>query len=230
MINLKLLKKYKYLITITLTILLILFTIYLKTKLKNNQYDNIITKIDNIELINNDENIKQDELCYVDIKGAIINPNVYEVNCDSKVSDVINMAGGLTKEADTSLTNLAKKITNEMVIIIYTKEEVKNSNIVDTVIKVVEKECICPNIQNDGCINNKINGTISNNQEENTLININTATVEMLQTLPGIGESKAKAIVKYREQNGNFKSIEEIQNVDGIGTKLYEEIKIYITT
>ena len=71
-----------------------------------------------------------------------------------------------------------------------------------------------------------------NNDEvnENGLININTASKEKLLTIPGIGESKAKAIIKYREENGNFISIEDIQKVDGIGSKLYEEIKIYITT
>ena len=128
---------------------------------------------------------------------------------------------------DTSVTNLAKQITNEMVIIIYTEEEVKNSNIVDTVVKVVEQECVCPNIQNDGCINDKITDTIGG---DTTLVNINTATLEQLTTIPGIGDAKATSIIKYREANGNFKSIEDIQNVDGIGSKLYEEIKTYITT
>ena len=144
------------------------------------------------------------------------------------VSAII-LAGGLTKEADTSVTNLAKKVTDEMVIIIYTKNEVKNSNIVDTVIKVVEKECVCPNIQNDGCLNTEIKDNISNN-ENNSLVNINTASVEELQTIDGIGESKAKSIVEYRNNNGLFKRIEDIKNVEGIGDKLYETIKVYITT
>ena len=112
-----------------------------------------------------------------------------------------------------------------MVIIIYTKEEVKNSNIVDTVIKVVEKECICPNIENDGCLNTEIKDTIG----ETKLININTATIEELMTISGIGESKAKAIIEYRNKN-KFEKIEDILNVSGIGNNLYEEIKIYITT
>ena len=148
---------------------------------------------------------------------------------NSVVIDAINLAGGLTKEADTSIINLAKKITDEMVIIIYTKDEVKNSNIVDTVIKVVEKECICPNIQNDGCLNTEIKDNITNG-DSNSLVNINTATVEELQTITGIGESKARSIVEYRTNNGLFQNIEDIKNVDGIGDKLYESIKIYITT
>ena len=145
------------------------------------------------------------------------------------VNDVINIAGGLTNDADTSVINLAKKITDEMVIIIYTKEEVKKSNIVDTVIKVVEKECVCPNIENDGCLNNEINDTITNKDDVN-LVNINTASIDELKTINGIGDSKAKNIIEYRKKNGNFKSIEDIKNVEGIGDTLYETIKIFITT
>lgn len=114
-----------------------------------------------------------------------------------------------------------------MVIIVYTKEEVKNSNVVDTVIKIVEQECVCPNVKNDGCLNTEIDNTISNG---NGLININTATLEQLQEIDGIGESKAKKIIEYREEKGKFTSIEDIMNVDGIGEKLYETIKAYITT
>ena len=109
------------------------------------------------------------------------------------------------------------------------EEEVKKSNIVDTVIKVVEKECICPNIENDGCLNNEITDNITN-KEESSLVNINTASIEELQTLSGIGESKAKKIIEYREKNGKFKNIEDIKNVEGIGESLYETIKIHITT
>lgn len=174
----------------------------------------------------NEEEVQ--EKCTIDIKGEINSPGVYKVDCEYTVYDVINTAKGLTANADTSVINLAKKVANEMVIIIYSKEEVKNSNIVDTVIKVVEKDCVCPNIQNDGCINDKIDEELDNNNQE--LININIADSDKLQELPGIGEAKAKAIIKYREEIGNFKTIEDLLNVDGIGNSLYEEIKIFITT
>ena len=114
-----------------------------------------------------------------------------------------------------------------MVIIIYTNEEVKNSNIVDTVIKVIDKECVCPNIQNDGCINTEINDSITN---VNKTININTATLDELMSINGLGEAKAKAIIKYREENGYFKIIDDLLNVSGIGEALFEKIKEYITT
>ena len=195
----------------------------MKLKL-NNKKDDIVEEESILEL-KNEIVFENGNLCTVDIKGAVKEPGVYLIECNKTVNDVILLAGGLLKNSDTSVINLAKKITDEMVIIIYTKEEVKNSNIVDTVVKVVEKECVCPNIQNDGCINDEI----ADNINQSKLININTATLEELLTLPGIGEAKAKAIIKYRVDNNGFKEIAELLNVDGIGTKLYEEIKVYLT-
>ena len=225
----RLLKRIKYpLISIVLLTTIILL-VYTKRLLNKSKYEEVVIP-NNLEEVNIvEEKAEKEENCTIDIKGAIKNPGVYTTSCNSTVYDIIKLSGGLNDDADTSITNLAKKVTNEMVIIIYTKEEIKNSNIVDTVVKVVEKECICPNIQNDGCINNEITSNIGNN-DNTTLININTATKEILQTLPGIGESKAKAIIQYREEHGNFSNIEELKNVEGIGDKLYEDIKIYITT
>lgn len=225
----KLIRKLLYPITIICLIFIIAVVFYLKQKLNNQKYDNIEI---NDELIVKEETKKEDiatvNTCKIDIKGAVKNPGVYSVDCTHTVNDVISVAGGLKDNADTSVINLAKAVENEMVIIIYTKEEVKNSNIVDTVVKVVEKECVCPNIQNDGCINDEITDNIGEDNSE--LININTATLSELQSLTGIGESKAKAIIKYREENGNFKTIDDLLNVDGIGENLYEQIKAYITT
>lgn len=224
----KLIRKAVYPITIILFVFIITCVIYVKNNLNNNKY-NDIEVVNDIEKeifeINEEGNNKYS----IDIKGAVNSPGVYLLDSNLTVNDAINMAGGLTKDADTSVTNLAKKISDEMVIIIYTKEEVKNSNIVDTVIKVVEKECVCPNIQNDSCLNTEITDNITN-KEDGGLVNINTASEEELQTITGIGEGKAKSIVEYRNTNGKFNSIEDIKNVEGIGDKLYEQIKIYITT
>jgi len=224
----KIIRRLVYPITIVLFVFIIICLVLVKRNLNNNKYNNIEIVNDIIkEPIKTDEN---ENIKYnIDIKGAVKKPGVYHLDSNLTVNDVINIAGGLTENADTSITNLAKKITDEMVIIIYTKEEVKKSNIVDTVIKVVEKECICPNIQNDSCLNTEITDNITNKDNEG-LVNINTATIEELQTINGIGESKAKSIIEYRKTNGKFKSIEDIKNVEGIGDKLYETIKIYITT
>lgn len=223
---LRFLKKYKYVITIFLFMLIIFYIVFVKVNLKSKEKN----LVDNQVVINEVEKVEvdlKDDLVYVDIKGAVKKPGVYKINSDKKIIDVITMAGGLMENANTDNINLSKKVTDEMVIIIYTNEEVKNSNIVDTVIKVIDKECVCPNIQNDGCINTEINDSITN---VNKTININTATLEELMSINGLGEAKAKAIIKYREENGYFKIIDDLLNVSGIGEALLEKIKEYITT
>ena len=67
------------------------------------------------------------------------------------------------------------------------------------------------------------------NNEENKIVSLNSATIEEIQSLPGIGESKAKAIIKYRDENGLFQNVEDIKNVSGIGDSLFEKIKDYIS-
>lgn len=223
---LRFLKKYKYVITIFLFMLIIFYIVFVKVNLKSKEKN----LVDNQVVINEVEKVEvdlKDDLVYVDIKGAVKKPGVYKINSDKKIIDVITMAGGLMENANTDNINLSKKVTDEMVIIIYTDEEVKNSNIVDTVIKVIDKECVCPNIQNDGCINTEINDSITN---VNNIININTATLEELMSINGLGEAKARAIIKYREENGYFKIIDDLLNVSGIGEALFEKIKEYITT
>lgn len=172
----------------------------------------------------------------VDIKGAVNNPGVYEVLENSRVSDAINISGGLTKDADTSTINLSKIIFDEMVIIIYTKDEIAEMLKGDTSIKYIEKECICPKLENDACIEDKIenvpndNSNSSNNDSSpsNNKVSLNKASLDELMTLDGIGEKKAQAIIDYRNKNG-FKSIEEIMEVDGIGSTTYEKIKDRLT-
>ena len=234
----KIIKKVKYPLTIVFLLLITISIYNIKKNLNNRKYDIELSNNDNELIINTNDNLEIEEKdtiekCNIDIKGAINNPGVYLVDCSSTVNDVINLAGGLSDNANTKVTNLAKKVFNEMVIIIYTDEEIKNSNIVDTVIKVIDKECNCPNIQNDSCINTEIKEEITNSNndqsDKNSLVNINTATLSELQELDGIGESKAKAIIEYREKNGNFKDIEELLNVSGIGNSLYDGIKGKIT-
>lgn len=165
-----------------------------------------------------------------DIKGAVVNPGVYKIESSSRIIDAINMAGGLLENADTSVNNLSKSIKDEMVIIIYTKDEVANFN------KVIEEESkknnACKNnnnnvISNDSCINNEI--IQESNNDIDKKISINTANLDLMITLPGIGEEKAKTIIAYRNEHGLFEKIEDIMNVSGIGEKLFEKIKDYIT-
>lgn len=202
----------------------IIFVLYKNNESKNEEIVDIFkdeeVMEDNTETFEEENtSIKENNKVVVDIKGMVASPGVYEVDSSARVNDVINLAGGLIEGSDTSMINLAKIVSDEMTIIIYSSEEVLQ--------KYKDKICICdcPEITNDACINNdNINENISNEQ-----VNINTATKEELMTITGIGESKADAIIKYREENGNFKSIEDIQNVSGIGEFLFESIKDYIT-
>lgn len=170
----------------------------------------------------------------VDIKGAVALPGVYEIEITKKVIDVVQLAGGFTEQADSSFVNLAKKVEDEMVIIIYTTEEVKKWTTQDSIAKIVDKQCICPVIKNDACINEQTSNSKeeqSNSSSSNPTekINLNTATLEELQTLSGIGESKAQAIITYREEVGAFEKIEDLMKVSGIGEALYEKVKDHIT-
>ena len=180
--------------------------------------NNSSSKEEIVDIFKEPEEIKEEESnskkVIVDIKGMINNPGVYEVDSNLRVNDVIELAGGLKEGADTSNINVAKLVSDEMTIIIYSTEEVLE--------KFKQEVCICncPYIQNDACIN-------SNN--DSNLININTAGIEELTTLPGIGDVKAEAIIKYRSEVGKFKTKEELLNVEGIGEALFEKIKDNIT-
>ena len=160
----------------------------------------------------------------VDIKGQVAVPGIYSVQKDSRVIDVIEKAGGLVENADTSVINLSKKVQDEMVIIIYSVEEVSDFKKTKEIEKQVQMSCIQRDetaLFNDACIttNFQVGGKIS----------INTATVEEFMTLKGIGEAKARDIIAYREANGPFQTIEEIMNVPGIGESRFAAIQEDIT-
>ncbi len=228
------LRKYNKIILVILLIIVLITFFSLKYILTTHKSvvikDNSLLATSNELSTNDDKNTVK-----VDIKGAIKNPGVYELNANDRVEDVILKSGGILDEADISVINLSKKVFDEMVIIIYTKEEVeKMLNGEDVIIDniITDKEVIFPDIKNDATINNT---SSSNKVDENettvnkSIININTATIDELDSLPGIGNSKAQNIIDYRNINGNFETIEDIMNVNGIGTAIYEQIKTYIT-
>ena len=163
----------------------------------------------------------------VEIKGAVNNPGVYELETGKRVEDVIKLSGGLKKDADVSNTNLSKNLVDEMVIIIYTKDEINSMTTGNTTIKYIDKECICPVIENNSCISDVVTN-FEVIEEVSDKISLNKATLEELMTLKGIGESKAKSIIEYREKTP-FKSIEELLNVKGIGKAMFEKIKANIS-
>lgn len=145
--------------------------------------------------------------CYVDIKGEVLRPGVYEFSCESRIQEVIKKAGGFTEEADETKINLAQKITDQMQIIV-------------------------PNVhskQEDGLTEgNSEKGSSTNTSVSNSkqgTININTATLEELQTIKGIGKKKAEAILQYRKEHGAFRTKEDLLQVKGIGKKALEAIE-----
>lgn len=236
----QIIKKYKKIIISLLFITLTISVIGLKYYLLKSENTIIEEKEEKIKIKKEiNEEKKEEEKIYVDIKGAVKVPGVYPLNKESRVIDLIKTSGGITENADTTYINLAQKLKDEMVVIIYTKDQIKESKKKETIsTENINNSCICPKITNDVCITkeNQTNkssekNTSNNPKEDNSTekININTANIETLQTLTGIGQSKAQAIIDYREQNGNFKTIEEIKNISGIGESLYEKIKDNIT-
>lgn len=180
-----------------------------------------IEKVEEIE----EKQEEEKEIWMVDIKGEVVKTGTYQVTEEMRVIDVINLAGGLTDVADTTLLNLSQKVKDQMVIIIYSKEEVQNMK---NVIKMREEllaNCKNGTIINDACI--KEEEEVS--EESTVLININTASKEELSKLSGIGEKKADAIIEYRNTNGLFQTLEDIMKVSGIGESVYDAIKDQIT-
>ena len=161
----------------------------------------------------------------VDIKGSVVSPDVYEVDSNARVIDVINIAGGVTEDADTDSINLSKKVLDEDVIIIYSHEEMENNKK-----SYEEKIDYCKSDNNSACVTNVATFDEGNNDTNDIgVVNINTATAEDFMKLSGIGESKANKIVEYRESIGKFNSIEDIKNVSGIGDSIFDKIKDFIT-
>ena len=216
-------KKYK---NIIIGALFILFTVLIINWSLEEEPEKVEEKPVKIEKKETKEKKEEIKKIKIDIKGEINNPGVYELTEENNVMDAINLAGGLTNKSDTSNINLSKKLTDEMVIIVYSKQEIINMK---------EKEKItCPPC-NNACIEEKDETSKINIEEKKETkevegkININTATIEELQKLTGIGQTKAQSIIDYRNKNGGFKDIEEIKNVQGIGESAFEKIKDNIT-
>ena len=145
--------------------------------------------------------------CYVDIKGEVLRPGVYEFSCESRIQEVIKKAGGFTEEADETKINLAQKISDQMQIIVPNLHSQQEGGVTEG---------------NSGKGN--LSNTTPSNSKQGT-VNINTATLEELQTIKGIGKKKAEAILQYRKEHGAFRTKEDLLQVKGIGKKALEAIE-----
>ena len=180
------------------SLVLIIGALFYFNQNKTEDYSGVSFSNISNETNNKDEKAenRHDEKIFVDVKGAVKHPGVFETTKDKRVKDLIEEAGGLLDDADTSTLNLSQKVKDQMVIY---------------VLKHGEK----PKQISDG-------GSSSSNAD---VININTANKEQLMKISGVGKTKAEAIISYRDKNGDFKKKEDITKVRGIGKATFEKIK-----
>lgn len=168
---------------------------------------------DNSDIVKKEDNVDEQEIespkgITIYISGAIKNPGILTIDKEKRLYDAIEELGGVTEEADLNRVNLALKLSDEQHYIIP---------------KIGEEIQVADNSAQGA-------STQESNNNQSKLININLATLEELDNLPGVGEATANKIINYREENSSFKSIEEIKNVNGIGDKKYEDLKDLICT
>lgn len=142
---------------------------------------------------------------FVEVKGAVNTPGVYELPSDARVKNVLDIAV-LSDKADLLTVNQSAKLTDEMVIYIPYEGEIDEAAVLDLT-----------------------QGKSADADVSGELVNINTAGITELTTLNGIGEKKAQAILTYREEQGLFGTLEDLKNIPGIGDKTFENLKPYIT-
>ena len=225
-IILNLSKKQKIILSIVISIIFVLVLIYVYQNLYEEDAEIILTNEENVldaetnEIVNSNEEIssqnnrESEETVVVHVIGEVNNPGVVTLPEGSRIIDAINMAGGKTEEADLSKINLAYIVEDGTQIYIPRINEDLNQ----------------VNLISDGAgVGVVITDSNVEENEVDSKVNINTASKEKLETLPGVGETTAQKIIDYREANGKFKTIEDIKNVRGIGDAKYESLKDKIT-
>lgn len=163
------------------------------------------------------EGDSEPEQWYVDIKGAVKGPQIYPVDDEMRIHDVIVLAGGLTEEADATRLNFSQRVHDQMVIYV----PKRNEEIPADIQSLTRQSAELP-----------AEATAAASQvgsDEGQKININTADAQELQAISGVGEKKAADIIVYREANGPFQSVEDITLVSGIGDKTFEKMRAQIT-
>jgi competence protein ComEA len=198
-------QKYLKAAIIGLLILAALFMFFFRTGDKQDQIP--IAKSDSAV----EDGIASDtstETIIVDVSGEVETPSVIELPLDSRINDAIQAAGGLTKNADISQINRAAMLSDGEKVFIPTKPSL--------------------DIQGSGSGLDTSQNTTGNQNTTTTKVNINNASSEQLQEVPGIGPVTANKIILFRTQNGLFRKLEDIKKVSGIGDKTFEKMKPYI--
>lgn len=175
--------------------------------------DSVKTDMNNLIIASSSVENETKGNIYVYVTGEVKTPGVYCLKGNARICDAIEAAGGMTKKAQKDYLNQAEKIVDGQKIKIISKKQYRDECLQN---KNMESHNTKTDSEND-----------SSNQSDK--VNINTAGSEELMNLSGIGETKAKAIVLYREENGNFSTIEDIKNVSGIGETTFDSIREQIT-
>lgn len=157
---------------------------------------------------------------YVDVDGAVLQPGVYSLPDNARVFDAVDAAGGLLPEACSEILNQAEHVSDGQKLYIMTKEEWEAQKELGG-----SQEWTGTQEGTGKQGQNGTQGTQKQAEQDDELVDLNQATESELCTLPGIGQTRAQAIIAYREASGGFRSIDEIQNVSGIKSGTYEKIK-----
>lgn len=148
---------------------------------------------------------QESSIVMVDIKGAVMTPGIYSLKSGERINDAVARAGGFQKEADRTAINLAQKLQDEMVVYVPKVGEEPPAELAAAMVTSESAQ-----------------GHTSDSGE--SVVNINKASAEELQQLPGIGKAKAQAIIDYRETTGAFSKPDDLRNVSGIGEKTFEKM------
>ena len=161
----------------------------------------------------------QENVIVVYVCGAVVSPGVYELPEGTRVYEAVEAAGGFAENAEETYVNQALILSDQDRLYIPTKDEASEEG----------TESAAYGVTNGAGTAASGDASSKDVESGSALINLNTATQEELESLPGIGEARALAIIAYREEHGAFSSIEDIQNVSGIGEAIYANLKAYIT-
>ena len=189
---------------------------FLQSEPKQSENNPIFSEIteENMEVAEEEVEVQETVMIKVDVKGAVQIPGVYIAEPGDRVIDLIAAAGDFTKDANLNKVNLAQLVEDQMVIYVPTvgeeEEDVLGTSSTPT--------------GGVGMIGTE--GIATSNKDQ---VNLNTATQAELETLTGIGPSKAIAIIEYRETTGKYQQIEDLKNIPGIGDKTFEKLKDSIT-
>lgn len=156
---------------------------------------------------------------YIDVKGAVKQPGVYSIGSQGRVETIIALAGGALQDADLSQVNLAQRLKDQQIVYIPKRGEKIPAQFAQ----------ISVGNQNANNATTSSTSQINGNGTDNKQVNLNTATKEDLQTLTGVGPSKAAAILQYREEHGQFKTVEDLKQVSGIGEKTFLKLKPHLS-